>query len=128
MTPYIDRDAGFATFRHRRSLCVRLDGELDLRMATGILEQIRGDRESVRLRLECSTLGAVQPRAARVLAGGLLAWAQQRANRWVEILNLDLELQRRVAWHPLRTFTDPDEMVFTDPDRSEAWGAAPSRH
>jgi hypothetical protein len=128
MTEHIDRDAGFATFRRGRSLCVRLQGRLDPPMARGVAAQIRTDREATRLRLECSTLDDVDPVAARILAASLLTWSQRRTDRSVDVLNLGLEIQRHIAWHPLRALTDPDELVFIDPDREAAWGKAPSRH
>ena len=128
MTRYVDREAGFAAFTQGRSLCVRLDGTLDAAMARGIEEQIRTARHSVRLRLECSTLEHADADAARILARALLAWAQGGPDRSVDVLNLDPALAERVAWHPLRSFLDPDELVFIDPDREDAWTARPSRH
>lgn len=128
MTAYVDREAGFATFSQGRSLCVRLDGELDGAMARGIESQIRGDLHSTRLRLECSTLARIDTGAARRLARALLAWGQARADRSVEVLNLDPAVADRVAWHPLRPFLDPDELVFIDPDRDNIWDPTPSRH
>lgn len=128
MTKYVDRDAGFAIFSQGRSFCVRLDGELDGATARGIETQIRHERHSTRLRLECSTLHRIDAEAARILARALLAWGHAGSNRSVEILNLDPGIARRVAWHPLRPFLDPDELVFIDPDRDDIWDPTPSRH
>lgn len=129
MTRFVDRDAGFAIFTQGRSLCIRLDGELDGRMARGIEERIRADHENVRLRLECSTLERVDPDALRSLAGALLAWSQWGTDRSIDILNLDPSVATAVTWHPLRPFLDSDELVFIDPDRDEVWaGVTPSRH
>jgi hypothetical protein len=128
MTTFVDAEAGFATFTQGRSLCVRLDGSLDGAMARGIAARLHDDRDSVRLRLECSTLRGVEPGAARTLAQGLLAWARGRADRSVDVLNLEPALAERMAWHPLRPFLDPDELVFIDPDRDDVWAATPSRH
>ena len=120
--------AGFAAFVQGRSLCIRLDGTLDNTMAEGVAEQIVKDRENVRLRLECSTLETIDGAAARARAHALLRWSQRRPDRSVDILNLRLDLQQQVAWHPFRTFLDPDELVFIDPDRDTAWTVAPGRH
>lgn len=128
MTTPVDRAAGFAAFVQGRSLCVRLDGTLDDAMAEGVAEQIVKGRENVRLRLECSTLETIDGAAARALAHALLRWSQRRPDRSVDILNLRLELQQQVAWHPFRTVLDPDELVFIDADRDDAWTVAPSRH
>lgn len=128
MSRYIDRNAGFAVFTRGRSLCIRLDGTLDTIMADGVADQIRNDHDHVRLRLECSTLGGIDAAAARTLARTLLAWSQAGADRTIDILNLDPEIADRVAWHPLRSVMDPDELVFIDPDRETAWGPEPSRH
>ncbi|MGK7310762.1 MAG: hypothetical protein ACN0LA_00850 [Candidatus Longimicrobiales bacterium M2_2A_002] len=128
MNRYIDREAGFAVFTRGRSLCIRLDGFLDGAMADGIADQIRTDLDHVRLRLECSTLRRVDEDAARTLARSLLAWTQARADRTIDILNLTPTVAGRVAWHPLRSVMDPDELVFIDPDRETAWGTEPSRH
>lgn len=130
MQTHVDRDAGFAAFRQGRSLCVRLDGTLDAPMARGIARQVKHDRVSVRLRLECSTLRQVQPDASRILAHALLAWTQAGDGRSVEVLNLDYTLHQALAWHPLRFLADPDELVFLDPDHDEPWSrnARPSRH
>lgn len=46
----------------------------------------------------------------------------------MDILNLDASVQQRVGWHPLRTFHDPNELVFIDPDLDDAGSLAPSRH
>lgn len=128
MQTHVDRIAGFAAFVQGRSLCVRLDGQLDLSMAQGVTGLIRRDRGAVRLRLECSSLRGVEPAAATLLAHGLVRWTQRRSGRSVDILNLSPAVQERVGWHPLRTFHDPDELVFIDPDRDEVWSLAPSRH
>lgn len=128
MTSDVERSAGFAAFRQGRSLCIRLDGTLDARTAREVAAQIGADRQCVRLRLECSTLQRLEPEAARILAHALLAWSRIGDGRSVDILNLAPALQRRIAWHPLRTFCDADELVFIDPDRDETWGTTPSRH
>ena len=97
--------------------------------ARGIDQQVRADAGGVRLRLECSSLDRVDPPAARALAHTILAWAQDRADRSIDILNLGLDLQQAGAWHPLRAATDPDEWLFTDPDLDPLLeGARPSRH
>lgn len=128
MERFVDRDAGFAVFRQARSLCVRLHGTLHMEKARSIGRHVRADVDAVRLRLECSTLDAADPAAARDLAHAVLAWAQRRTDRSVDVLNLDLELQRGIPWHPLRS--DTDEWVFLDPDPDAAWGleARASRH
>lgn len=130
MLTAIDKDAGFAVFRRGRSLCVRIDGTLDLDTARGVCRQLSTDADAVRLRLECSSLHEVDPDAARILARGALRWAQGGDARSVDVLNLDLELQRTLAWHPLQALTDADELVFLDPDQDDVWTAAarPSRH
>ena len=129
VTRHIDREAGFATFRQGRSLCVRLDGALGMQMAQGVAEQVQQERGAVRLRLECSTLERVDPAALRYLASVMLDWAQAVEGRSVDVLNLDPALQRRIAWHPLQALADPDELVFVDPDRDPASDPVhPSRH
>ena len=128
METYIDREAGFAVFSQGRSLCVRLDGHLDMGMAEGVAARIRNDSAHVRLRLECSTLLRVDAHAAGLLARALLAWSLARDDRAIDVLNLDPKVARLVAWHPLRSVTDPDELVFVDPDRETSWGPQPSRH
>ncbi len=128
VTRFVDTKAGFATFTQGRSLCVRLDGSLDAAMARGIAAQLRGDRHSIRLRIECSTLQAVDAGAAMTLARGLLDWVHARADRSIDVLNLEPALAERMPWHPLRAFLDPDELIFLDPDRDDLWATAPSRH
>ena len=128
MTTYVDRDAGFAAFVQGRSLCVRLGGRLNEAMARGVAERIRHDHHGVRLRLECSALESVEPQAAQVLANGLLRWSHSSSGRYVEVLNLGLDLQAQVGWHPLRKFQDPDEPLFIDPDRDDPWSRLPRGH
>ena len=130
MEKHIDREAGFATFRKARSFCLRLDGTLDLPLALAAARQVLRDGEAVRLRLECSSLARVEPDAARVLASALLVWVQRRDDRSIDILNLDLHLHQAMAWHPLRVFTDTDELLFFDPDAGSPFGdpAQASRH
>jgi hypothetical protein len=127
MTRYIDREAGFATFRQGRSFCVRLDGTLDAAMARGIAERLGAERDAVRLRLECSTLADADADATRVLTSAVLGWARAGSDRTVDILNLDPAVESRIGWHPLQALTDPDELVFLDPDRDDPLGT-PSRH
>lgn len=128
MTRYVDRQAGFAAFRQGRSFCLRLVGTLDMAMAGGARDQIRTDAGSVRLRLECSTLSDADPEAVQLLAHALLSWSRACPGRSLHVLNLSPALRRRVAWHPLRAFPDPDELPFIDPDRDEVWNTTPSRH
>lgn len=130
MLTAIDHAAGFAVFRRGRSLCVRLDGALEPTTARAICGHLGADADAIRLRLECSTLHDVDPDAARTLARGVLRWAQAADDRSIDVLNLDLDLERAGAWHPLRSVTDPDEWLFVDPDQDEPWapGARPSRH
>ena len=128
MTTLVDRHAGFAAFRQGRSACLRLHGVLDEAMALGIRHHLRRDGDSVRLRLECSTLNAVEPAAVRILADGVLRWSHARPDRSVDVLNLAPRLERGVAWHPLHAVLDPDELVLVDPDRDDARAMTPSRH
>lgn len=125
MRTYVDAVAGFATFRQRRSLCVRLHGTLDVRMARGIGSEIRRDEVAVRLRLECSALQAVETGGAAILASAILAWTQGRADRSVDILNLDLGLHSAAAWQPLRTISDGAAVLFFDPDIDAPWVGEP---
>lgn len=127
-TELVDRAAGVAAFRQGRSLCIRLRGPLDPAAARAVAGLIHGGGDAVRLRLECSALSALEPTAARTMAHALLAWARRGADRSVEILNLDARLRRQLAWHPLRAFVGPDELLFLDPDREGLTGLAPSRH
>ena len=117
-----DREAGIAAFRQGRSLCLRLAGPLDAAMARGAERVVRRDRGSVRLRLECSGLTDVDALCARLLGTALVAWGAAGDGRSVEIHNLAEGLQRRIAWHPLQSFMDRDELVFFDPDRDPDWG------
>lgn len=128
MTRKIDTETGLAAFRQGRSLCVRLQGQLDASAARGIERIARSDDNAVRFRLECSSLEGVEPVGARLLAHALLTWSGERSGRSVDLINLDPELQRRVAWHPLRAFIDPDELVFFDPGRDYDSELMPSRH
>jgi anti-anti-sigma regulatory factor len=128
MNTHVDREAGFAAFTQGRSLCVRLDGQLDQGLAQWITTLLRQDQHAIRLRLECSSLQGVDPAAARLLASGLIRWSQRGPGRSVDILNLDSSVQQRVGWHPLRTFHDRDELVFIDPALDDAGSLAPSRH
>jgi hypothetical protein len=121
MTTIIDRATGLAAFRQGRSLCLRLDGHLGAVTTHAIARQLRDDDHATRLRLECSGLHRVDADAIRVLASALLAWAQRRDDRSIDVLNLDLEIQAAAAWHPLRAVTDPDALVFFDPDRDPDW-------
>jgi hypothetical protein len=103
---------------------------LDMPMARGVERQLLRDRDSLRLRLECSSLTAVAPDAARTLASALLAWAQRRDDRSIDLLNLDPDLHHTLSWHPLRAFTDPDELIFFDPTCESPWSdsSTVSRH
>jgi hypothetical protein len=121
MNTFIDRDAGFAAFRQGRSLCLRLDGDLDTATAIAIGRRLHDDAHATRLRLECSTLERADVRAGRILARALLGWAQQRDDRSIEVHNLDPTIRRAVAWHPLRAVTEPDAVLFFDPDRDPDW-------
>lgn len=126
MLTRVDRTAGVAAFRQGRSLCLRLHGTLDQAMARAAAVIVGQDRDAVRLRLECSSLEAVEPDAARVLADVLLGWA---AGGWsVDIHNLDAGIQRRIGWHPLLAFHDADELLFFDPARAPFWTDPASRH
>ena len=116
MEKHVDREVGFAAFRKARSFCIRLDGTLDLPLARAAARQIIRDNDAVRLRLECSSLDRAEPDATRVLASVLLVWVHRRDDRSIDILNLDLDLHHDIAWHPLRVFTDTDELLFFDPD------------
>lgn len=116
MTTHVDRDRRYAAFRAGRSACLRLTGHLDADTARAIASHLHDDRHTVRLRLECSSLATVDPRGARILADALLLWAQRAADRSVDILNLDPDIARRAAWHPLVSFLDRDEILFVDPD------------
>lgn len=128
MVQYVDAEAGIAVFRQGRALCIRLSGALDDRMAGRAAHIVRADRTAVRLRLECSALDGVEEAPARLFASAILAWAGAAGGRSAHILNLAETVQRRVAWHPLRAFSDPDEVLFFDPDREPAWVPTPSRH
>lgn len=128
MTEFVDSVNGVAAFRIGRSLCIRLHGQLDEDTARTVASRLRDDHRALRLRLECSSLDGLEPGAARLLAGALLAWSQRADGRSVDILNLGLSLQQRLAWHPLRIFLEPDEILFVDPDREAAGDLAPSRH
>ncbi|MFP4623016.1 MAG: STAS domain-containing protein [Gemmatimonadota bacterium] len=123
---YVDRETRFATFRQGRSFCVRLDGTLDATTARAVAEQLRNEHHSVRLRLECSTLRAMDPEGTGLLASALLAWAHRRDDRSIDVLNLDPALQRSMAWHPLAALTDPGELLFFAPESLP--GYRPSRH
>ena len=128
MVEHVDSEAGIAAFRQGRSLCIRLCGTLDDRTARRVAQLIRSDRTAVRLRLECSALDAFEDSGARLVASSLLAWSVRAGGRTVDVLNLAETLYRRVSWHPLRSFSDPDEVLFFDPDREPAWELSPSRH
>lgn len=127
MTTYVDRTAGFATFREGRSACIRLHGALDGRMVRGVADRLRHDGDSVRLRVECSTLARVDADAARALAAALLEWTRRAPARSVEVLNLAPALESGAAWQPLRAVAD-SELLFLDPDRPAPWALVPSRH
>ncbi|HEM47397.1 MAG TPA: hypothetical protein ENO23_10190 [Alphaproteobacteria bacterium] len=83
---------------------------------------------AVRLRLECSAVDSVEPRAARILAGSLLAWTHRGGDRSVDVLNLRLHVDRDPGSRPLRIFREPDELLFYDPDGADVSELAPSRH
>lgn len=119
---------GIAAFRQGRSLCLRLHRTLDGDAARRAVRLIRHAGDALRLRLECSALTAVEPAAARDLAEALLGWAAGADGRAVLIHNLDPGLQDRIAWHPLRPFLDPDELLFLDPDRAACDAMSASRH
>lgn len=97
----VDRDRGFAAFRAGRSVCVRLQGRLDDAMARGVARQIPAGARVVRLRLECSTLHAIDPAAARSLADELLQWTRRQGGRSVDIHNLQPALASSSALEPL---------------------------
>ncbi|HSH44889.1 MAG TPA: hypothetical protein VK966_03480 [Longimicrobiales bacterium] len=128
MTRRIDVETGIMGFRQSGSLCVRVRGRLDGTMARGVERIISEERDAVRVRLECSALMDVEPVGARLLSHALLRWITEGDGRSVDLLNLDPALQRRVAWHPLRVFVDPDELVFFDPGRDGGAEITPSRH
>lgn len=130
MNSFVDRDAGFAAFRQGRSVCLRLDGHVDIETALAIQRQLRDHDDATRLRLECSTLRRIDAEAASYLARSLLAWARQHVDRSIEILNLDAGIRRTDAWRPLRAVTDPEELIFFDPDPDPevAGGPRASRH
>lgn len=128
MIEHVDAEAGIAVFRQGRSLCIRFRGILNDGTARCAARLIRADRNALRLRLECSALDGIEGSDARLLASALFAWVGGGGGRTVHILNLAEALYRRVAWHPLRTFSDPDEVLFFDPDREPAWEPSPSRH
>ncbi len=117
MTPHVDRDNGYATFREGRSACIRLTGDLDAETARAIAAHLRQDRQSIRLRLECSALEHVDAAGARILSAALLHWSQGAGDRSVDILNLAAHTASRVALHPLVSFLETDEHLFIDPDR-----------
>jgi hypothetical protein len=121
MNKIIDRETGLAAFRQGRSLCFRLDGRLDRGTARAIEGQLRNDFHATRLRLECSSLESADRAAIRSLASTILAWVQAREDRTIDVFNLDPELKRAVAWHPLRAVTDPGAPLFFDPDRDPSW-------
>ena len=97
-------------------------------MARTVEGRLREERAAVRLRLECSSVEAVDPHAARILAGSLLAWIQRGGDRSVDVLNLRLDVERQSGCRPLRIFREPDELLFYDPDGADPANVASSRH
>lgn len=128
MIEHVDAEAGIAVFRQGRSLCIRLRGTLNDGTARSAARLIRPDRNALRLRLECSGVDGSDGSGPGLLATALLAWAGGAGGRTVHFINVAEILYRGAAWHPLRSFSDPDEVLFFDPDREPAWEPAPSRH
>ena len=99
MVIHVERDAGYAAFRHRRSLYIRLVGTLDGAMSRGVSEQLQWDHLAVRLRIECTALDAIEALAAARMAGAVLGWTSRAHGRTVDVLDLKAALQRELPCH-----------------------------